>query len=198
LPILSKIHEKKMNFAYGFSILLVSLFVLSNFSVNVYASEVIIPSPLNLGPNHLGSMTKMETVSDDGSTWILVTSTDPVEREHMTINVRFTDKNGQEQYDVNYDIIATQSGQVVLDKTMVNQRIGIGDHLTEALPSNDNVNIKITLQGIGTNAPLTVPHGGSLQLNVVPEFGTVVMMILVVSIMSIIAISAKSKISLKL
>jgi predicted secreted protein with PEFG-CTERM motif len=187
-----------MNFAYGFSILLVSLFVLSNFSVNVYASEVIIPSPLNLGPNHLGSMTKMETVSDDGSTWILVTSTDPVEREHMTINVRFTDKNGQEQYDVNYDIIATQSGQVVLDKTMVNQRIGISDHLTEALPSNDNVNIKITLQGIGTNAPLTVPHGGSLQLNVVPEFGTVVMMILVVSIMSIIAISAKSKISLKL
>ncbi|PJC50940.1 MAG: PEFG-CTERM domain-containing protein, partial [Nitrosopumilales archaeon CG_4_9_14_0_2_um_filter_34_16] len=44
----------------------------------------------------------------------------------------------------------------------------------------------------------TVPHGGSLQLNVVPEFGTVVMMILVVSIMSITVISAKSKISLKL
>jgi len=187
-----------MNFVYGFSILIVSLFVLSSFSANVYASEVIIPSPLSLGPNHLGSMTKMETVSDDGSTWILVTSTDPVEREHMTINVRFTDKNGQEQYDVNYDIIATQSGQVVLDKTMVNQQIGISDHLTEALPSNDNVNIKITLQGTGTNAPLTVPHGGSLQLNVVPEFGTVVMMILVVSIMSIIVISAKSKISLKL
>ncbi|WP_238536089.1 PEFG-CTERM sorting domain-containing protein [Candidatus Nitrosopumilus salaria] len=174
------------------------MFLLSSFSVDVYAQEVIVPSPLSLGSNHLGSMIKMETVSDDGSTWILVTSTEPVEREHMTINVRFTDKNGQELTDLNYDILVTQNGQVVLDETMVNQQIGIRDHLTNALPSNDNVNIKITLQGIGTNIPLTGPHGESLEINVVPEFGTIAMMILIVSIMSIVAISAKSKLSLKL
>ncbi|EIJ65568.1 hypothetical protein BD31_I1712 [Candidatus Nitrosopumilus salaria BD31] len=194
----SKIHTKKMSFTYGFSIVIVSLFLLSSFSVDVYAQEVIVPSPLSLGSNHLGSMIKMETVSDDGSTWILVTSTEPVEREHMTINVRFTDKNGQELTDLNYDILVTQNGQVVLDETMVNQQIGIRDHLTNALPSNDNVNIKITLQGIGTNIPLTGPHGESLEINVVPEFGTIAMMILIVSIMSIVAISAKSKLSLKL
>lgn len=38
----------------------------------------------------------------------------------------------------------------------------------------------------------------NMDKNIVPEFGTIAMMILVVSIMSIVAISAKSKISLKL
>jgi len=197
LSIPSKIHAKKMNFTQGFSIVIVSLFILSSFSVNVFAQEVIIPSPLSLGSNHLGSMIKMETVSDDGSTWILVTSTEPVEREHMTINVRFTDKNGQEIYDVNYDIMVTQNDQVILDKTMVNQKVGIDDHLTEELSSNDNVNIKVTLQGTGTNIPLTGPHGESLEVNVVPEFGTITMMILVVSIISIMAITAKNKMMFK-
>lgn len=187
-----------MNFIYGFSIAMASLFILSSFSVNVFAQEVEIKSPLSLGANHLGSMIKMETVSDDGSTWILITSTEPVEREHMTINVRFTDKNGQELIDVNYDIIVTQNNQVVLDKTMINQQVGIRDHLTAALPSNENVNIKITLQGTGANIPLTGPHGESLEVIVVPEFGTIAMMILVVSIMSIVVISAKSRISLKI
>lgn len=198
MSISSKIHAKKTNLIHGFSIVIVSLFVLSSFSVNVFAQEIIIPSPFSLGANHLGSMIKMETVSDDGSTWILVTSTEPVEREHMTINVRFTDKNGLELTDVNYDILVTQNDQVILDKTMINQQIGIGDHLTEALLSNENVNIKITLQGTGTNIPLTGPHGESLEVNVVPEFGTIAMMVLVVSIVSIVAISAKSRLSLKL
>lgn len=187
-----------MHFIYGFSIVMASLFILSSFSVNVFAQEVEIKSPLSLGANHLGSMIKMETVSDDGSTWILITSTEPVEREHMTINVRFTDENGQELIDVNYDIIVTQNNQVVLDETMINQQVGIRDHLTAALPSNENVNIKITLQGTGTNIPLTGPRGESLEVIVVPEFGTIAMMILVVSIMSVLVISAKSRISLKI
>ncbi|MGY5147116.1 MAG: PEFG-CTERM sorting domain-containing protein [Candidatus Nitrosopumilus sp. bin_7KS] len=198
MSIKSKIYEKKMNFIYGFSIVIASLFILSSFSSNVYASEITIPSPLSLGPNHLGSMIKTQTLSDDGSTWIFVTSSEPVKREHMTINLRFTDENGQELIDVNYDILVTQNDQVILDKIMINHQRGIRDHLTEELPSNDNVKIKITLQGIGTDAPLTVPHGGDLELIVVPEFGTIAMMILVVSIMSIVVISAKSKISLKL
>jgi len=187
-----------MNFSYGFSIVIVSLFILTSFNVVVYAQEIIIPSPLSLGANHLGTMIKTQTVSSDGSIWIFLTVTEPVEEEHITINVRFTDKNGLELTNLNYDILVTQNDQVVLDETMVNQQIGIRNHLTETLPSNDNVNIKITLQGIGTNIPVTGPHGESLQINVVPEFGTIAMMILVVSIVSIVAISAKSKLSIKL
>ena len=62
-------------------------------------------------------------------------------------------------------------GYVVLKDTMVNQQIGIGDHWTQALLSNDKVNIKITLQGIGTNSPFTRPHGELSQIEDIPEFG---------------------------
>jgi predicted secreted protein with PEFG-CTERM motif len=177
---------------------MVSLFILSSFSGNVFAQEEIISTPFSLGANHLGSMIKTENVSNDGSTWILVTYTEPVDMKHMTINVRFTDKDGQELTNVNYDILVTQNNQVVLDKTMINQQIGIGDHLTEKLLSNENIIIKIALQGTGTNIPITGPYGESLEIKVVPEFGTIAMMILVVSIVSVVAISAKSKLSLKL
>jgi predicted secreted protein with PEFG-CTERM motif len=185
--------NKSKNFVYV-SVLLVALFTVTSFDTFAFAEELTIPSPeLSLGSNHLGSMIKTQTVSSDGSVWIFVTYTTPVEREHMTVNVRFTDKNGQEITDVNYDILVSQNDQIILDETMVNHQRGIGDHLTKELPSNDNISIKITLQGIGTVAPFTGPQGESIHVNVVPEFGTIVMMILVVSIISIIGITAKSK-----
>lgn len=177
-----------------FSVLLIALLTISSYNTFAFAEELIIPSPeLSLGSNHLGSMIKTQTVSSDGSVWVFVTYTNPVEREHMTVNVRFTDKNGQEMTNVNYDILVSQNDQIILDKTMVNHQRGIGDHLTKVLPSNDNVSIKITLQGIGTVAPFTGPQGESIHVNVVPEFGTIAMMMLTVSIISIIVISAKSK-----
>ena len=180
------------------SVLLIALFTITSFDTSAFAEELIIQNPeLSLGSNHLGSMIKTQAVSSDGSVWIFTTYTNPVEREHMTVNVRFTDKNGQEITNVNYDILVSQNDQVVLDETMVNHQIGIGDHLTKVLSSNDNVSIKITLQGIGTVAPFTGPQGESIQVNVVPEFGTIVMMILVVSIISVIGISAKSKLMIR-
>ncbi|WP_249111014.1 PEFG-CTERM sorting domain-containing protein [Nitrosopumilus sp. K4] len=171
------------------SVLLVTVFSITNF--DIFAEELVIPkAELSLGANHLGSMITTQTVSDDGSVWIFVTATEPVEREHMTINVRFTDKNGQELTDVNYDIMASQNGQVILDKTMVNQQIGIGDHLTQALPSNDNVSIDITLHGIGDDS-FASSNGESIEINVVPEFGAIASIVLAISILSIIIISAK-------
>lgn len=107
--------------------------------------------------------------------------------------MRFTDKDGKQINDINYDIMAAQDGQVVLEDTMVNQQMGIGDHRTQALLSDDNLNIKITLQGIGTSPPFTGPHGEPSQIEEVPEFGIISIMILTVAIMSVIGISAKSR-----
>lgn len=170
---------------------------MTGFSGDAFAEEIIIikvPS-FSLGNNHDGSMIKTQTVSSDGSVWTFLTYTEPIEREHMTINVQFTDKFGQILYDINYDILATQNGQVILDETMVNHKIGIKDHLTQALPSNDDVVIKITLQGSGANPPLTGPHGDDIQTNIVPEFGGIATIILGMSILSIVILTAKNKVS---
>lgn len=183
---------------YGFLVLIASITIITGFNTNAFAEGVITQKPeLSLGSNHLGTMIKTQTVSSDGSIWIFLTATEPVEGEHMTINVRFTDENGKQVHHINYDIIATQDGHDVLSKTMVHQHAGIGDHLTQALPSNDNVNIKITLQGIGINPPFTGPQGESIQINVIPEFGVISVMILTVAIIGIIGISAKSKLMMR-
>ncbi len=63
----------------------------------------------------------------------------------------------------------------------------------------DNGNYKVTAQIVGIEFnPLPTPLTDDFNMQVVPEFGTIAMMILGVSIVSIIAITAKSKIIPKL
>ena len=63
----------------------------------------------------------------------------------------------------------------------------------------DNGNYQVTAQIVGIEFnPLSTPLTDDFNMQVVPEFGTITMMILGVSIVSIIAITAKSKIIPKL
>ena len=69
--------------------------------------------------------------------------------------------------------------------------------MTAPLSSSDPVDITVTFQGYGVDDPKTGPIGEQVVFtNVVPEFGTIAAMILVVAIVSIIAVTAKSKLSL--
>ena len=198
MPILFEIPKKnKMNLKYGFAVMIFSLFVMTGFNVDVFAEEIKIQTPLSLGNNHVGIMTTTQTSSFDGSIVVFLTATEPVKGEHMSISAQFIGRDGKMIQNITYDIIATQNGQVILSKTMVNQHIGMAAHVTEILPSSDQVNVQITLQGM-ESYPITVSQGKPIDIIVVPEFGAITMMILVVSIMSIIVISTKSKISLKL
>lgn len=183
-------------FTTRFFVLALSALFMISFSSYAFAEEVTIQkSPFSMGSSHVGSMIKTQTVSSDGSIWTFLTVTEPVEREHMSINLRFTDENGAEVYGINYDITATQNDQVILSEKMVHQRVGIGNHLTEALPSDDAVKIKITLQGIGANPPFTGPYDEQIPIIEVPEFGVIATIILGISISSIVLISRKNKLS---
>ena len=73
---------------------------------------------------------------------------------------------------------------------------GKGTHMTAPLSSDAPVDIKVTFQGYGIDT-LTGPVGEEITFtNVVPEFGTIAVMILAVAIVSIIAVSARSRLSL--
>ena len=73
---------------------------------------------------------------------------------------------------------------------------GSGMHTTAPLSSSDDpVDITITFQGYGVDDPKTGPIGEEVVFsNVVPEFGTIAMMILAVAIISIVAVTAKSRV----
>ena len=96
------------------------------------------------------------------------------------------------------DIMVTQNGVVVLNDIGTHND-GKGVRKTAPLQSSDPVEITITFQGYGLDDPKTGPIGEQVVFsNIVPEFGTIAMMILVVSIISIVAVNAKTKIFAKL
>jgi len=102
---------------------------------------------------------------------------------------------------VNYDIVATHNGETILDESDVHSHTGEGSHTTSALSadaSDDNpIDITVTFQGFGMPGDeMTGPVGLTSNAQAVPEFGTIAALILVVAIASIIAMSAKSRLSL--
>ena len=110
--------------------------------------------------------------------------------EKMEISVDFDDSEH-----VNYDIMVTQNGEEVLNDIGTHSHDGKGMHETAPLSSSDPVEITITFQGYGIDDPKTGPIGEQVVFsNIVPEFGTIAMMILAVAIISIVAVTAKSKV----
>jgi predicted secreted protein with PEFG-CTERM motif len=102
---------------------------------------------------------------------------------------------------VNYDIVATHNGETILDESDNHSHTGDGSHTTSALSadaSDDNpIDVTVTFQGFGfPNDEKTGPIGLTNTAQAVPEFGTIAAMILVVAIVSIIAITSKSRLSL--
>jgi len=122
--------------------------------------------------------------------------------EQMTINLTFTTMAGDPVQHVNYKITATQDGQEVLNVANGHTHDGKDTQMTSALPnaaSGDHpVDVKVEFLGFGLPdadpSTWTGPIGQVATQKAVPEFGTIAMMILGVSIVSIIAISAKYRV----
>ena len=125
----------------------------------------------------------------DGTTVSIWTST-PTAGEAMEISIEFEDAEH-----VNHDMMVTQGGEEVLNDEAAHHHDGKGVHTTAPLSSSDPVDITITFQGYGVDDPKTGPIGEEVVFsNVVPEFGTVAMMILAVAIISVVAVTAKSRV----
>jgi predicted secreted protein with PEFG-CTERM motif len=99
---------------------------------------------------------------------------------------------------VNYDITATQGGEIVLQETGQHAMESTATHQIDVVGSDDNpIDIEVVSLGIGVpgaEADWTGPTGTVATAKVVPEFGTIAMMILAVAIISIVAVTAKSRV----
>src|SRR3989344_6918155 len=119
--------------------------------------------------------------------------------EELSIDLTFTTISGASVEHVNYDIKATQNGEVVLNEMGVHAMGNVNNHMTSPLPAaateTEPVNVEVIFKGYGVpGSEMTGPVGQVATKQVVPEFGTIAMMILAVSIISIVAVTAKSKV----
>ncbi len=135
-----------------------------------------------------GDATATGMLSD--GTIVSIWTSAPTAGEMMEISIEFEDAEH-----VNHNMMVTQNGEEVLHDEGAHHHDGKGVHTTAALSSSDPVDITITFQGYGVDDPKTGPIGEEVVFsNVVPEFGTIAMMILAVAIISIVAVTAKSRI----
>ncbi len=98
---------------------------------------------------------------------------------------------------VNYEITAMQNGETIYTET-AHAMENTATHQIDAVGSDESpIDIDIVSFGIGVpgnEADWTGPTGIVATSQVVPEFGTIAMMILAVAIISIVAVTAKSRV----
>ncbi|MDH3277060.1 MAG: PEFG-CTERM sorting domain-containing protein [Nitrosopumilus sp.] len=119
----------------------------------------------------------------------------------MTIDLTMTDLDGVGIEHITYNIKATQGSDVLLDEEgHMHMGTVTNIHTTEVLPADasESMPVDITIEsvGFGHDEQYVAVSGEIATKQVVPEFGTIAAMILAVAIISIIAISAKSRLSI--
>ena len=162
--------------------------------VHPWMSGTVIVQEHGDEPDGEGSAMAM---TSDGAWTISVHSGVPTADEELSLEVAFTDTEGNSDH-ANYQITATQDGVEVLSEEGHAHPGELGTHTTVALTSDSPVDVQVTILGFGlpTADPetWTGPIGETVSVSVVPEFGTIAMMVLAVAIVSIVAVTARSKV----
>ena len=119
----------------------------------------------------------------------------------MTIDLTMTDLGGNGIEHITYNIKATQGFEIVLNEEgHMHKGTKMNSHVTAALPmdASDSMPVVLTVESVGFgHDELYVDVPGEIATKqVVPEFGTIAAMILAVAIISVIAVSARSRLSI--
>ncbi|MDH3394929.1 MAG: PEFG-CTERM sorting domain-containing protein [Nitrosopumilus sp.] len=150
----------------------------------------------------LGTITLGSTVESNPQVDNLVAnivSSDGYANETMTIDVTITDLKDNPAEHITYNIQAIHGTIVLLNEEgHMHEGTMTNTHTTNALTidasDDDPVTITVNAVGFGHDEQYQEVFGEIATTQVVPEFGTIAMMILAVSVISIIAVSTKSRI----
>lgn len=146
---------------------------------------------------HKESESYATAMSSDGSILVKVGSGKPTSGEELSLEVKFEGADGNPIEHVNYNISATQDGVEVISEAGRHTMSGTDEFKTDALSSDSPVDVQLTILGLGPvddEAGWMGSKGDIIKVQVVPEFGQVAVMILAASIVSIVAVTARSKV----
>lgn len=147
--------------------------------------------------NTVGDNTGVTVMSQDGSIIVHINSDVPTQDKKSTVSVEFTDAEKNPVEHVNFEITAAQNGEQVLAETKQHAMKGTAEFTTSTLSSDSPLDVQVIILGIGLpddETGWTGPKGETVTAQVVPEFGTLAVIILAVSIVSIVAITTRSKV----
>ena len=120
---------------------------------------------------------------------LMVTITDSIMDDGTHVYLEFSEIH------VNYEITAMQNGETILQETSHSMEMTGEDYHIGAVGSDESPIVieVVSLPGEG-DSDWNGPTGIVATSQVVPEFGTIAMMVLAVAIISIIAVTAKSRV----
>ena len=135
-----------------------------------------------------------------------IVTSDAAKGSPLIIEVEFMEADGFVINHVNYDITVSQNDEIILADNGAHRHLfKYPVHTTDELefdPKEYPVDIDVTFQGIGhfvgsltEESILGVygPIGTTSTFQVVPEFGVIVSLVLVISIAAVIGFSAKTR-----
>jgi hypothetical protein len=141
--------------------------------------------------------TLLQGTVEDGEMIVQIISSSPRINEVMEINLSFIDKSNRLVSNVNYGIDITQQDQLILKNNNIYSEKGLSALITRPLNSEEPVTIIVTVNGIGNSEnqeEWVGPRGEMVVFTIVPEFGTLSIILLAITIMMIVFLSSKNKI----
>jgi len=152
----------------------------------------------------MGSMTMEQAMSSDGSEMVTIGTTPaaPTSGQPLMISLNFTDASGNNIKHQNYNIAVMQDGNTILTNATGHTHTGLDTQTTAALTSADPVDVQVTLNGVGLPgtdpSTWTGPKGDMISFHVVPEFGSIAPIVLAIAVITIVVLTAKTRVIPKL
>ena len=148
--------------------------------------------------SHDSSLVVTKGVSSDGTVHITITSTPIEAHKPLALQISFTDSKGSKILHENYGIRAMQqesNGITILSNQTAYAENGDDVQVTLPLDNQSPINFQIQLQGSGL--PGTDPSTWQGQIDtvgmtVVPEFGSLASIVLVVSLVAVVLFVRRS------
>jgi len=152
----------------------------------------------------MGSMTMEQAMSSDGTEMVTIDTmpATPTSGSPLTIYLNFTDPSGNNIPHQNYAITIAQDGNTIYSNATGHTHTGLDTQTTTALTSADPVDVQVTLNGVGLPgtdpSTWTGPKGDMISFHVVPEFGSIAPIVLAIAVISIVVLTAKTRVIPKL
>lgn len=135
--------------------------------------------------------------TENGDMTVQIISSSPIVNQSMEINLSFLDKNNKLIPNVNYGIKIKQQDQGILENENIFSEKGLSSLITRPLNSEDPVVIDISINGVGTSEnpqEWIGPKGEMIFFTIIPEFGTIVIAVFTLTIMTVIILNRTKKV----